>query len=187
MKMNGNKQNERGRYLLNAKELCHIALSAALLAVCSWIAVPIGGVPVTLQTLALFTLSGLFGAKRTTLALLSWLALGCCGVPVFAGFTGGIHILFSPTGGFLIGFVLATPLTAYLTKRGGIKQKTLAFALATLVFHVCGVLWFCMLFTGFTGGGLLASLLTCSLPYLPFDCVKLAAATFLSERLKEKV
>ena len=180
-------KNDRGRYALTAKELCYIALGTTLLTVCSWIAVPIGGVPITLQTLALFTISGLLGAKRATLALLAWLALGFCGVPVFAGFTGGIRILFSPTGGFLIGFLVATPLTSYFAKQGGVKGKAIAFTLATLTFHLCGVLWFCILFTGFTGGGVFTAVLTCSLPYLSFDCIKIAAATFLSERLKEKI
>ncbi len=185
MKMNGKSQNTGGRYLSSAKELCYIALSSALLAVCSWIAVPIGSVPVTLQTLALFTLSGLLGAKRASLALLAWLALGLCGVPVFAGFTGGVTVLFSPTGGFLIGFVLATPFMGFFAKRGGVRQKAVAFVLATLAFHLCGLLWFCILYTGFTGVGLLTSLLTCSLPYLPFDFIKIALALFLVGQLKK--
>ena len=72
-------QKGRGRYAMNAKELCYIGICSALLTVCSWICVPIGSVSVTLQTLALFVLSGVLGARRALFAVLTWLALGLFG------------------------------------------------------------------------------------------------------------
>lgn len=90
---------------MNARDLGYIALSAALLSVSAWVAFPVGGVPITLQTLVLCLTSGLLGAKRGGVTALVYLLLGSIGVPVFAGFTGGISVLLSPTGGYLVGFI----------------------------------------------------------------------------------
>lgn len=179
-------QKGGGRYAMNAKELCYIGTCSALLAVCSWICVPIGSVPVTLQTLALFVLSGVLGARRALFAVLTWLALGLFGVPVFAGFTGGFGKLFSPTGGFLLGFIVAAPITGGLY-RGRLWQRTLACVLGMAIYNAFAVVWFCALYTGFFSGGLWASITVCVLPYLPFDVIKIALALVLAEQLKRKI
>ena len=69
-------QNGRGRYAMTAKELSYIAVAVALLAVCSWISIPIGDVPVTLQTFALFLIVGVLGTRRAILALLALVQFG---------------------------------------------------------------------------------------------------------------
>ena len=184
--MSEERKNARGRYAMTAKELCYIAASVALLTVCSWICVPIGNIPVTLQTLALFLIVGVLGTKRALLAVGSWLVLGFFGVPVFALFSGGIGKLFAPTGGFLIGFFVATPIMSFLYK-GKLWQKAVALALGILVYNLFGVVWFCGLYTGFSAGGLWTSILTCVLPYLPFDVIKIMLALLLAEHLKRKI
>ena len=178
-------QNGRGRYVMTAKELCYIAISTALLAVCSWISIPIGNIPVTLQTFALFLIAGALGTRRSILSVFAYLALGFFGVPVFALFSGGIGKLFTPTGGFLIGFLVATPIMSFLCK-GKIWRKAVALALGMLVYNLFGVVWFCVLYTGFSAGGLITSILTCVLPYLPFDVIKIAMAMLFIERLQKK-
>ena len=179
-------QNGRGRYQVTAKELSYIAIATALLAVCSWICVPIGNIPVTLQTLALFLIVGLLGMKRASFAVFAYLALGFFGVPVFALFTGGIGKLFTPTGGFLIGFLVATPVMGFLYK-GKLWQKGVALLLGLVVYNVFAVVWFCVLYTGFGVGGLWTAILTCVLPYLPFDVIKIMLALVLAEQLKSKI
>lgn len=179
-------QKDRGRYAFTAKELCYSAVSVALLCVCSWIAVPLGSIPVTLQTLALFVLIGLFNGRRAGIAVLAWLVLGAFGAPVFSGFTGGITALLSPTGGFLIGFLFATPLAGFLY-RGGFKKRVFALSICLLVYNACAVVWFCIFYTGFFSGGLLVALTTCVLPYLPFDIVKMTIAVPLTQKLKERI
>ena len=183
--MSEERKNARGRYQVTAKELCYIAVSLALLAVCSWISIPIGEIPITLQTLALFLIVGVLGTRRSILAVFAYLALGFFGVPVFALFSGGIGKLFTPAGGFLIGFLVAVPIMGVLY-RGKLWQKAVALALGMLAYNLCGVVWFCVLYTGFSAGGLLTSILTCVLPYLPFDVIKIAMAIFLIEYLKKK-
>ena len=66
-------------------DMVYIGLSAAIIAVCSWISIPLT-VPITLQTMGVVLISGLFGAKRGTLSTLLYILIGAIGVPVFSGF-----------------------------------------------------------------------------------------------------
>ena len=85
-------------------DLTQTAICAALIAVCSWISVP-APVPFTLRTFGVFCVLGILGGKRGTAAVLLFLLLGAAGLPVFAGFNGGIGALLGATGGYLLGFV----------------------------------------------------------------------------------
>ena len=82
----------------------NVGIAAALMAVCSWISVPLI-VPFTMQTFAVFTIVGLLGIWQGTCAVCVYVALGAIGVPVFSGFRGGIAALTGATGGYIIGFI----------------------------------------------------------------------------------
>ncbi|MBQ9248015.1 MAG: biotin transporter BioY, partial [Ruminococcus sp.] len=84
------------------KDLVFTAMFAALIAVCSILSIPIGEVPITLQTFAVCLAAAMLGWKRGTLSVLIYVLLGAVGVPVFAGMTGGVGILAGPTGGYII-------------------------------------------------------------------------------------
>ena len=71
--------------------MVQIALFAAIIAVCSWIQIPMT-VPFTMQTFAVFCALATLGGKGGTISILIYIVLGAVGVPVFAGFTGGIGI-----------------------------------------------------------------------------------------------
>ena len=77
---------------LSVRDMAYIAMFAVVMAVCSWISVPYV-VPFTLQTFGVFLAVGVLGGKRGTLAVLIYILLGCVGLPVFAGFSGGIGIV----------------------------------------------------------------------------------------------
>ena len=64
-------------------------------------------VPFTLQTFGVFMAVGVLGGKRGTLAVLVYILLGVVGVPVFAGFSGGIGVLLNTTGGYIVGFLFS--------------------------------------------------------------------------------
>ena len=101
---NSNTKKENSQASKNRKliyDMALIAISAALITVCSWISIPIGPVPFTLQTLAILAVMLTIGGKRGTIAVAVYLALGAVGVPVFAGFKGGIASFAGPTGGVL--------------------------------------------------------------------------------------
>ena len=70
--------------------MAYCALMSVLIAVCSWISLPIGQVPFTLQTFGVFCALGLLGGARGTIAIAVYILLGAVGVPVFAGFSGDL-------------------------------------------------------------------------------------------------
>ena len=109
--------------------LTYVALMAALMAVCAWITIPVGPVPFTMQTFAVFAALGLLGGKRGTLAVVVYLLLGLVGLPVFAGFSSGAAALLGPTGGFLVGFLASALVYWGVTAKWGKSLLGMALAL----------------------------------------------------------
>ena len=91
-----------------ARDLGQIVIFAALIAALTLLgAIQVGALPITLQTLGVLLAGASLGPKKGPLAVLLYLALGAIGLPVFAGGSAGVGVVFGPTGGFLFGFVLA--------------------------------------------------------------------------------
>ncbi len=170
-----------------------MAISAALITVCSWISVPLGPVPVTLQTMAILAVLMTVGGRRGTIAIAVYLLLGAVGVPVFAGFKGGPASFLGPTGGFLAGFVVAALVFWLLEKLVCARLMTtpgkrLIFGLVNslifeLVLYVFGVIWFMTVYAAKTGPiGLGTVLGMCVLPFIIPDLIKMAAAAVIGSR-----
>ena len=85
-------------------DMVYIGIFTVLIAVCSWISIP-AAVPFTLQTFGVFMAVEVLGGKRGTMAVLVYILMGAVGLPVFAGFQGGIGIIFNTTGGYIVGFL----------------------------------------------------------------------------------
>lgn len=159
--------------------LTRCALCAAVLAVCSWLAIPIGDVAVTMQTFGLFLTLSLLGGKWGSLVCLLYLLLGSVGLPVFSGFQGGFGVLLGPTGGYLWGF-LAAALVYWLMEGRIVRQ--LALVLGMVACYACGTLWY---YFAWAGGGFWLIVLKCVLPYLIPDALKLALALLCVRRLEK--
>ena len=128
---------------ITTKELVFTALMAVIIAVCSWISIPTT-VPFTLQTFGVFMAVGLLGGKKGSLAILVYILLGAVGVPVFAGFSGGIGILFGTTGGYIVGFLLSGLVYWAITAAFGEKLPIMitAMVLGLIVCYAFGTAWF---------------------------------------------
>ena len=167
------------------RRILTVAVSAALLTVCSWISVPLT-VPFTLQTFAVCLISALFGAGTGLLSLLVYVILGTAGLPVFSGFRSGAGVLLGVTGGYIIGFfftALIVGLTAAVRKRG-IPSLVVSMAGGILVCYAFGTAWFMIVYARSTGPiGLATALGWCVLPYLLPDAVKILLAVWLTRRL----
>ena len=165
----------------SARELCEIAVSVALLAVSAWISIPIGAVPITLQTLVVALTGLVLGAERGMLATFLYLAMGFCGIPVFAGFKSGAAMLLMPTGGFLFGL----PVFAFLVGLGGkAKGKGVKLAASLLGLGLCyffGAFWF-QRTSGIEG---LKVIITCILPFIIPDILKIVAAYVIAEKIQK--
>lgn len=167
------------------RDLCYIAMTAVLIAVCSWISVPTV-VPFTLQTFAVFCALELLGGVRGSTAILVYLLLGAVGVPVFHGFTGGMGILLGTTGGYLLGFLL-TGLVYWGFERLGrsLWLRVSALLLGLALCYAFGTLWFVEVYSRANGAlSVMTALGWCVLPFLLPDALKLALALLLSARLK---
>ena len=88
------------------KNLTFIALGTVLLAICSWISVA----GISMQIFGIYFLIYFWGGKKAFISTLVYLLIGALGVPVFAGFGGGIGWLFGPSGGYLFGFLAVVAL-----------------------------------------------------------------------------
>lgn len=115
-------------------DLALIAGFAALIAVSSVVAIPIGAAPITLQTFAVLLAGAVLGASRGLLAVLLWLAIGAIGLPVFAGGAAGLAPFAGPTVGYLVGMPLGAWLTGFiverLPRRGAALDAVLIFVAA---------------------------------------------------------
>ena len=174
---------ETKRKGFQTKDLVYVALCAVLMAVCSWISIP-STVPFTLQTFAVFCTLGLIGGKRGTAAILVYLLLGALGVPVFAGFSGGVGILFGTTGGYLLGFILMG-LVYWLGERLGKGKRIVEIGSMVLGLALCyafGTAWFMFVYARQSGAVTLATALAwCVIPFVLPDLVKMALAVLLSQ------
>ncbi|MDR2524822.1 MAG: biotin transporter BioY [Oscillospiraceae bacterium] len=162
------------------RSLVVCALFAALSAALSQVSVPLGLVPVVMTHIAIFSGAGLLGWRLGALSQIVFIALGAVGLPVFAGFKGGIGHLFGATGGFIWGYFLSAVFIGLLADRFGRRWAMLpAMALGVLIIYLPGIPWF-MHVTGFS---LTKAIGACMLPYLPGDFIKAAASVVLVWRL----
>ncbi len=174
---------KKGKF--SVRELAYIGLFAVIITVCSWISVPMA-VPFTLQTFAVFLTLLILGGKNGFFAVLTYILMGAVGVPVFAGFKGGIGALFGATGGYILGFIL-TAVIYYLSQRLSDKLyvKIIALVLGLAVCYAFGSVWFKIIYSGKNGEiTYLAALGMCVVPFVLPDLVKLSLAVILSERIK---
>ena len=99
------------------------ALLCALCAVLSQIQIPLPPVPISLSLLAVHRCGALLGSRWGAAAVGCYVALGAVGVPVYAGFAGGVSVLFGPTGGFLFGYILCAWLVGQLVSRFAFTRR----------------------------------------------------------------
>ena len=171
---------------MRSKGTQHLTLSAllcALLAVLSQVQIPLPPVPISLSLLAVHLCGALLGARWGAAAVGCYVFLGAAGVPVSAGFAGGVSVLFGPTGGFLFGYILCALIVGLLTQRLGFTRRNLFLSMAagTLACYALGMAWFSLT----SGATLAGSLSVCVLPFIPGDLLKAVLAASLSVRLQK--
>ncbi len=170
--------------MMKTRDLTGCALSAALIAICSWISIP-AALPFTMQTFAIFLTAGIFGGKKAFLSMLLYLLLGMIGLPVFAGFKGGIGVILGTTGGYIFGFLL-TALCLWLSE-GWWKNHTMRFFISCLpalaLCYLCGTFWMLLLYIQNSQPLSLAAVLSmCVIPFIVPDVIKIACAALLCKR-----
>ncbi|MBL4744152.1 MAG: biotin transporter BioY [Cycloclasticus sp.] len=89
-------------------------------------------------------LAAALGPRMATAIISGYLVAGAIGLPVFSGTPAkgiGIAYMFGPTGGYLLGMLLAAPLVGYLSVSRGIPGKIVAMLLGLTAIYLPGLAW----------------------------------------------
>jgi biotin transport system substrate-specific component len=100
------------------QQIIAVAAGTLLLALSSYVVVPMYPVPMTMQTFAVTLIGALYGWRLGAITVLAWLGEAALGLPVLAAGSGGLARFMGPTAGYLFAFPLAAALTGWLAERG---------------------------------------------------------------------
>lgn len=173
---------------LSAQDITLIALFAALITICSFITIPVGPVPFTLQTFGVFATAGILGTKRGVFSVVIYVLLGVIGIPVFGG-SGGVGVIAGVTGGYITGFIFSAliigmVMSAFQQKpQMRIPMTVIGMVLGDTVCFIIGTIQFMAV----TGTNLSYALATCVIPFIIPDLVKIVVATVLTDGVKKYV
>ena len=175
---------------LKNKELMLCGLFVALIVVGSFIKIPIFGVPFTLQTLFVMLAAQLLGARISFWTIVCYIVTGLIGLPVFAG-GGGISYVFTPTFGYIIGFLIAAPVIGYFSHKGSASFKKLLISniAGIVVIYFFGILHFVLINALYLGQAVSALnvLVFCFAVFIPSDLIFCFLSAFLAVRLKKSI
>ena len=170
--------------LSNTRNLVLCAMCAAITCILAPLSIPLtGGVPVSLATFAVMLSGVLLGGPLGALSQLIYVLLAAVGLPVLAGWTGGLGIVLGMTGGYIIGYIPCAWLTGLIYKKYGetakrpvkILSMILGMTAGNIALYVIGTAWF-MFITEMT---LKASLTACVIPFIPGNIIKMAAVIII--------
>ena len=157
------------------RDLILIAGGSLLVAALAQVRIPLPFTPVPLtgQTLGVLLVGAALGSRRGAASLGLYLVVGLLGLPVFTGWGSGLAHLAGPTGGYLLGFILAAFGVGWLCERKLDRRWTTAiipFLAGEILIYLCGLSWLAV-FVG-TERVLAAGLW----PFLPGDLLKMLLA-----------
>ena len=176
-------QNEK---LFSTRNMCYVGLMTAVIAIMAQISIPMPeGVPMTMQTFAITLAAVVLGAKLSTISTTIYVLLGAVGLPVLAGFSGGISKFVGPTGGFLISFPILAFIIGYavdhrIAFRGAF---VVGLILGTVVNYVVGVAMFCLL----TNSSVMVGFTACVLPFIPTAIIKAILAFVIGFAIRKRL
>jgi len=139
-----------------------------------YIYIPGNPVPITLQVFSVLMIASIFSERNGLLATFSYLLIGGIGLPIFVGATGGLSHLFGPTGGYLIGFLVAVYIIPRIRKHMGLFLS-LSIGLLSIYFLGWAQLSFFM-HMNFSKAFSLGIL-----PFIVYDFMKLLTVYFIAK------
>ncbi|ONI45193.1 BioY family protein [Candidatus Epulonipiscium fishelsonii] len=166
---------------MKTRDLTICALFAAIIAVLAQISIPFpGGVPLTMQTLAVALCGIILGPKLGGISVLIYVCLGAIGLPVFSNLSGGLQSIVGSTGGFIISF----PIMAYVIGKisENKKNKLIVFGsliLASVINYTLGTIQFSLV----TGNSIIMAITYCVAPFIITDLIKAVIATIVGTSL----
>lgn len=177
---------------IKTKEMILVSLFTALTAVGAFLSIPLGNVPMSLQTLFTLLAGLVLGSKLGALSQLVYVILGLAGVRIFAGFSGGPQTVFSPTFGFLIVFIVAAFVVGKIkemNKANSFLNMLFATLVGTLVIYVFGVPYLYLIINKLLLKELsfMTALKTGCLIFLPGDLLKCVVSSYVASKVLPKI
>ncbi len=172
-----------------ARDLTYIGLSVALMAAGAAISIPIGPVPISLQSLFALIIGMVLGKRLAPVAMMIYIAAGLLGLPFFSGLKGGPQYIISPTFGFIIAFILAAFIAGWGSETGSRLKNYISLIAATIVLYVIGAVYFYLVEKFYLGTTYeIADILKLTVvPFIIGDFVKLNIAYIAGGRLKNAI
>lgn len=167
---------------MKLKDLIFASLFAAIICVLAPFVIPIGPIPLSLATFAIYIAASVLDWKYGTLAVIVYILIGMAGLPVFSGFSGGVMIIAGPTGGYIVGYIVCALVIGQIVDRNEQKKWVypVAMIVGTALLYACGTARFVHL----TGTTLMGALAVCVIPFLIGDAIKIILASVMARRLR---
>lgn len=133
---------------MKTKDLILTAIFTAFTAVGAFISIPLGPIPITLQSFFVLLAGLILEPKLAFLSQVTYVILGLIGIPIFANFTGGPQQIFSPSFGFLLGFILSAFFISVFINFNKFSKKNifLALSLGTIIIYALGLSYMYFIF-----------------------------------------
>lgn len=173
---------------ITIKQMILTALFAALTAIGAFISIPIGPVPISLQTLFSILSGMILGSKLGPLSQIVYMTLGLIGLPIFTGGVGGLQAIYKPSFGYVLGFILGSYVIGKICEKEfkpPILKYIIASIIGTLAIYAIGVPYLYFILTKFLGKAMsfYAVLKTGFFVFLPGDLAKCAVAAIISSQV----
>lgn len=170
-------------YESDVRKMAMASLFTALIAVGAFIRIPvlISPVPITLQMLFIFLAGAMLGARWGSMSVMIYLLLGIIGLPVFSGGSSGIGVLFGPTGGYLVGFVLAAFVIGLFSDKwgtSGVLRNMLFMSAGLLVIYLLGAAYMVHVARISVESAILLGVA----PFIPGDLLKLVFSSVIAAK-----
>ena len=174
------------------KDLSKSAIFVCVFIICALISIPIGAIPITLQTFGITLAAYMCSPKQSAISIWTYLLLGAVGCPIFASMHGGLGSLLGPSGGFLWGYALFLPLASFAAQKIKTREMNEYRKLALLI--LVGILLTLFAYTAGTlqymivaNIDLVIALLTAVVPFIVFDLIKIVLALLISIQLEKVI
>lgn len=166
---------------MKTKKLIYCALFGAVISIMSLISIPVQPVPLNMALFAVLLSGGMLGKRYGALSVIVYILLGAVGIPVFAGFRGGLAVLAGPTGGYVLGYIAVAFLTGLVCeKTQKIKYTAPIMVISVMLCYVLGTAWYCYIMKS----DVWSALTLCVLPFVPADIIKIVLATLVLYKIK---
>lgn len=160
-----------------------ILAGSALLALSAHIQIPFWPVKLSMQSFVVLLIGMSLGCRLAAATLLAYLAQGAAGVPVFQGGIGFAYMA-GPTGGYLLGFLMAATAVGYLAERGGLRTLPRSVAViltGVALIYLPGTAWLSVLF------GTQKALQFGLLPFMTAEALKAALLLALAAGMRVRL